>query len=104
METQDRRGTGDTWNVIKAVRDIADAREIPMAEVALAWVHDRPGVASTILGTRTVTQLETNLRAVGLHLTAEETALLGSVSDPHATDYPYGPMGIEQCARTIASQ
>jgi aryl-alcohol dehydrogenase-like predicted oxidoreductase len=43
----------------------------------LAWVHDRPGVASSILGTRTVTQLETNLGAVGLHLTAEETTLLG---------------------------
>ncbi len=104
MEAWDRRGTEQTWNVIEAVQHIADAREISMAEVALAWLHDRPGVTATILGARTVTQLETNLRAVGLHLTADETALLDSVSDPHVSDYPYGPMGLEQRHRTIAKQ
>jgi aryl-alcohol dehydrogenase-like predicted oxidoreductase len=103
MEAWDRRGTDKTWNVIKTVQKIADLREISIAEVALAWVHDRPGVTATILGTRTVTQLETNLLAVGLHLTAEETAMLDSASDPHATDYPYGSLGIEQRHRTIAN-
>ena len=33
-----------------------------MAEVALAWVTNRPGVTSTILGARTLEQLEDNLR------------------------------------------
>jgi aryl-alcohol dehydrogenase (NADP+) len=101
MEAWDRRGTEQTWNVIEAVQRIADQRAISMAEVALAWVHDRPGVTSTILGARTVAQLEANLRAVGLHLDADETAALDAVSDPHVTDYPYGPMGVEQRNRTI---
>ena len=35
-----------------------------MAQVALAWVTDRPAVTSTILGARTLDQLDDNL-AVG---------------------------------------
>ena len=73
-----------------------------MAEVALAWVTDRPAVSSTILGARTVDQLEANLRAAGLHLTEEETSALDAASDPRAVDYPYGEMGVEQRGRRLA--
>ena len=73
-----------------------------MAEVALAWVTDRPAVTSTILGARTVAQLEANLRAAGLHLTREETSALDAASGPHAVDYPYGEMGAEQRDRRLA--
>jgi aryl-alcohol dehydrogenase-like predicted oxidoreductase len=73
-----------------------------MAEVALAWVTDRPAVTSTILGARTMGQLETNLRAAQLHLTEAETAALDAASDPHVTDYPYGELGIDQRARTLS--
>ena len=45
-----------------------------MAQVALAWLHDRPAVTSVILGARTLDQLDDNLGAAGLHLTPEETA------------------------------
>ena len=102
MEAWDRRGTERTWNIVEAVQRIADARGITMAEVALAWVHDRPAVTSTILGARTVAQLDTNLRAAGLHLTVDETAELDTASDLHVADYPYGRMGIEQRDRVIA--
>jgi aryl-alcohol dehydrogenase-like predicted oxidoreductase len=59
-----------------------------MAEVALAWVNDRPAVSSTILGARTLDQLEANLRSAELRLTAAETAALEAASDPHPVDYP----------------
>ncbi len=72
-----------------------------MAEVALAWVTGRPAVSSTILGARTLSQLETNLRAAGLHLTPAETATLDAASNPHPVDYPYGELGVEQRARTL---
>lgn len=101
MEAWDRRGTAHTWDVIEAVQGVAEARGVSMAEVALAWVTDRPGVTSTILGARTTDQLEANLRAAGLHLTAEETAALDEASDPRPVDYPYGPMGIDQRNRSI---
>jgi aryl-alcohol dehydrogenase-like predicted oxidoreductase len=101
MEAWDRRGTDRTWDVIDGVQRIAEGRGVSMAEVALAWLTDRPGVASTILGARTLDQLETNLRAAGLHLTDAETAVLDQASDPHAPDYPYGELGVDQQSRTI---
>jgi aryl-alcohol dehydrogenase (NADP+) len=59
-------------------------------------------VTSTILGARTVEQLEANLRAAGLHLSEEETAALDAASDPRAVDYPYGEMGLDQRDRRLA--
>src|SRR5712691_11904683 len=102
MEAYDRRGTQRTWEVIGAVQKVADERGVSMAEVALAWVTDRPGVTSTILGARTIGQLETNLRAADLRLTEAECAALDAASNPQATDYPYGEMGAEQRDRRLA--
>src|ERR1700745_781636 len=101
MEAYDRRGTERTWHVIDAVQKVAEDRGVSMAEVALAWVTGRPAVSSTILGARTLDQLEANLRAADLHLTVAETAALDAASDPHPTDYPYGELGVEQRARTL---
>jgi aryl-alcohol dehydrogenase (NADP+) len=101
MEAWDRRGTARTWDVIEAVQRVAEARGVSMAEVALAWVTDRPGVTSTILGARTTDQLEANLKAAGLHLTDAETGALDDASDLRPTDYPYGPLGIDQRNRTF---
>ena len=101
MEAWDRRGTDRTWDVIDAVQRIAEGRGVSMAEVALAWLTDRPGVTSTILGARTLDQLDTNLKAAGLHLTEAETAVLDEASDLQAPDYPYGTLGIDQRSRAL---
>jgi len=102
MEAFDRRGTERTWAIVEAVQQVAEARGVSMVEVALSWVTNRPGVTSTILGCRTQDQLETNLRAADLVLSADETATLDQVSDLAATDYPYGPLGVEQRSRSLA--
>ena len=102
MEAYDRRGTQRTWHVIDAVQKIAGQRGVSMAEIALAWLSDRPAAASTILGARTTGQLETNLRAADLHLSPAETAALNAASDPQPTDYPYGELGVEQRSRRLA--
>ncbi|GAB2607828.1 oxidoreductase [Paractinoplanes abujensis] len=101
MEAYDRRNVARTWDVVEAVQRVAEARGVSMAEVALAWVTDRPAVTSTILGARTLDQLDANLKAAGLHLSAEETAALDEASDPRPNDYPYGPLGIDQRGRSI---
>jgi aryl-alcohol dehydrogenase-like predicted oxidoreductase len=101
MEAWERRGTERTWDIIDAVQSIAESRDVSMAEVALSWVTDRPGVTSTILGARTTEQLETNLRSARLQLTAAETAVLDGASDLHAPDYPYGDLGEDQRSRSI---
>src|SRR3954452_11505437 len=75
MEGYDRRSTVDrTWDVVDAVGEVAKARGVSMAQVALAWVRDRPAVTSVILGARTMDQLDDNLAAAGLQLSAEETS------------------------------
>jgi aryl-alcohol dehydrogenase-like predicted oxidoreductase len=102
MEAYGRRSTVQrTWDVVDAVRAVAEARGCSMAQVALAWLVDRPAVTSVILGARTLEQLEHNLGAADLHLTEEETARLDAASDPAPADYPYGGPGIEQRGRKI---
>jgi aryl-alcohol dehydrogenase (NADP+) len=90
QEAWDRRNTEPTWAVIEAVQEIAAALGASMAQVALAWVTGRPAVTSTILGTRTVEQLDDNLGAGRLELEPEQVARLDDVSDPGLPSYPYG--------------
>ncbi len=102
VEAYDRRSVQQrTWDVIDAVESIAEARGVSMAQVALAWLVDRPMVTSVILGARTLEQLEDNLGAAGLHLTEEETERLDAASDPAPADYPYGGPGTEQRSRKL---
>jgi aryl-alcohol dehydrogenase-like predicted oxidoreductase len=102
VEAYDRRSSVErTWDVIDAVREVAEGRGVSMAQVALAWLVDRPGVTSVILGARTEEQLADNLGAADLHLTEEETARLDAASDPGAADYPYGGPGLDQRDRRL---
>jgi aryl-alcohol dehydrogenase-like predicted oxidoreductase len=103
VEAYNRRGLAErTWDVVDAVRAIAKQRGDSMAQVALAWLSARPAVTSVILGARTLEQLDDNLAAADVHLSAEETERLDAASDPGAADYPYGGPGNEQRGRHIA--
>ena len=102
VEAYGRRSAQErTWAVVDAVRTVADRRGVPMAQVALSWLVDRPAVTSVILGARTLDQLQGSLSAAGLHLDAEEIAVLDAASDPQPADYPYGGPGQEQRSRVI---
>jgi len=96
-----RNAEARTWDVLDAVRAVAEGRGVTMAQVALSWLVDRPAVTSVILGARTVDQLIDCLGAAGLHLTGEEAARLDAASDPGAADYPYGGPGQEQRSRRL---
>jgi aryl-alcohol dehydrogenase-like predicted oxidoreductase len=102
VEAYDRRNVDRTWNVIDAVQKIAESRGVSMAQVALAWVTDQPAVTSTILGARTLEQLDDNLGAADLHLDAEEMTSLDVASRTVVGDYPYGELGVQQRERKIA--
>jgi aryl-alcohol dehydrogenase-like predicted oxidoreductase len=103
VEAYDRRGrTERTWDVVDAVRAIATADNNTMAQVALAWLLARPAVTSVILGARTLEQLDDNLAAVDVQLSAEDIERLDLASDPGAADYPYGGPGTDQRSRQIA--
>ena len=95
VEAYDRRSTSErTWDVIDAVRAVADgARRVAWRRSRWPGWSTGPAVTSVILGARTIEQLEDNLGAAGLHLSAEETARLDAASDPAPADYPYGGSG-----------
>jgi aryl-alcohol dehydrogenase-like predicted oxidoreductase len=103
MRIWNERGHSErTWQVIDAVRKVADSRGASMSQVAIAWVLGRPAVCSVILGARRMDQLDDNLAAGDLRLTGEELRLLDAASDPGAPDYPYGERGQTQRDRRIS--
>ena len=68
------------FDCIDAMRQIADARGVSVARIALAYVLNKRFVMSVIIGAKTVEQLDDNLAATGIHLTEEEMATLDTVS------------------------
>ena len=68
------------YDVIDAMALIANAHGVSVARVALAWLLQRPGVMSVIIGAKSVEQLDDNLAAVKLTLTPEQVATLDAVS------------------------
>lgn len=90
-----------TWRIIGALQDVSETLGVSMAQVALAWLADRPAVTSVILGARTREQLADNLAAAGLKLDAENTQKLTDASAPEIADYPYGKGGVNQRHRKI---
>ena len=62
------------------LRRLAEARGVSPAQMALAWLLAQPVVSSVIIGAKRVDQLDDNLAAVGLALTADELAELDKVS------------------------
>lgn len=102
MEAYDRKAASDrTWRVLDAVASVAAETGASAAQVALAWLVDRPAVTSVILGARTVEQLEANMAAAELTLTPEQRAALDDASAVQAPDYPYGELGVEQRSRRL---
>ncbi len=94
VEAYDRRSRAErTWHVLDAVQSVAEEIDASMAQVALAWLVDRPAVTSVILGARSMVQLEDNLGAADLRLSVEHVERLDTASDPQPADYPYGEPG-----------
>ena len=62
--------------VIAAVRRVAESRGLPMAQVALAWLLQQPGVTAPIIGATKLPQLDDAIAAIDVVLSAEECALL----------------------------
>jgi aryl-alcohol dehydrogenase-like predicted oxidoreductase len=68
------------WKCIDAMRDVAGAHGVSVARVALAYVLAKPFVMSVIIGAKTMEQLDDNLDAVKLELSADEMKKLDEVS------------------------
>jgi aryl-alcohol dehydrogenase-like predicted oxidoreductase len=91
------------WAILDAVRAVADEHGATPNQVAYSWIANRPGVVAPIMGARTLEQLESNLTAADLELSAEAIVRLDEVSAPTPNDYPYGPFGVKQRDRYVES-
>jgi len=81
-EAPARRAIERNFRVVDAAEEIAAARGVPVAAVALAWLIGVDGVAAPIVGARTPEHLEDALAAADLDLTAEERARLEAPAPP----------------------
>ncbi len=96
--TQTKRATTDRYNktmyeqtegnapgVVAAVEAVAKARGVPMAQVAMAWVLQNPGITAPIVGASKLSHVEDAVAAEALTLSADEVAQL---------EAPYQPMAV----------
>jgi aryl-alcohol dehydrogenase-like predicted oxidoreductase len=77
---------GNAQGVVAAVETVAKARGLPMAQVAMAWVLQKPGVTSPIVGASKLSHVEDAIAAEALTLSADELAQL---------ETPYQPMAVQ---------
>jgi aryl-alcohol dehydrogenase-like predicted oxidoreductase len=71
----------ESGQIVDAVAIAAQGMNVSLAEIALAWVRDRPGVVAPIVGARTTGQLRTALASEDLELPTELVQALDDVSD-----------------------
>jgi len=68
------------FDIIDVMQEIAVAKDVTVAQVALGWLLHQPVVTSVIIGAKRPEQLQDNLKAVDLKLTVNELAQLEAVS------------------------
>ena len=90
-----------TWRIIDGVAEVAAEIGATSAQVSLAWLEVQPAVTSVILGARSVKQLAENLSAADVQLSPEHLELLGALSSPVVSDYPYGEAAVAQRLRVV---
>ncbi len=70
------------WQILDALKTVAAELDRPPAQVALAWTLARAVVASTLIGASKVSQLEGNIAATEIRLSADVMKRLDEASAP----------------------
>jgi aryl-alcohol dehydrogenase-like predicted oxidoreductase len=71
-----------TYTLIEELQKIARELNTSVSRVAISWVQHQPGVTSTIIGARTLEQLDDNLAATDVQLEPTQLARLNELSKP----------------------
>ncbi|MEO0756645.1 MAG: aldo/keto reductase [Cyanobacteria bacterium J06648_16] len=86
--------TERNWQIVAELERVANELDRSMAQVAVNWAVNRPGVASVLVGATKLYQLEDNLGALEFEIPAELQQRLDAVSQPEAR-FPYTFFGDE---------
>ncbi|CAB4373360.1 unnamed protein product [Rhizophagus irregularis] len=77
------------WKILDEVIAISEEIDRSPVQVALNWVQQKPSITSSLIGARTVSQLEENLRSLEFKLTPEQMKRLDDVSKPNEVPFPH---------------
>jgi 1-deoxyxylulose-5-phosphate synthase len=75
--------TDEDTKIAQRVSDVAEARSLPMAQVALAWMLSKPVITAPIIGATKPQHLEDAVAALDVKLTPQEIQLLEEAYQPH---------------------
>jgi aryl-alcohol dehydrogenase-like predicted oxidoreductase len=78
----DSKFSDRNWTILEVLKAVASELDRPPAQVALAWVMARPGVASTIVGASKLSQVESNIAATEMTLSEKHLQRLNEASAP----------------------
>jgi aryl-alcohol dehydrogenase-like predicted oxidoreductase len=70
------------YDLVEKLREMASRHKATVAQIALAWLLAKPHVSTVLLGASKLNQLEDNLGAMNVSLTAEEVAELDKLTAP----------------------
>ncbi len=75
--------TDEDLTMMQRVYDVAEARGLPMAQVALAWLLSKPVITAPIVGATKPHHLDDAVAAVSIQLTPDEVRHLEEAYQPH---------------------
>ena len=77
------------YDLLAEVEALAVEKNCTPSQIALAWLIQQPGVTSSIIGPRTMAQLDDNLGAVSVVITEDDRNRLDAVAEPELAIVPY---------------
>ncbi|MCR8556087.1 aldo/keto reductase [Mucilaginibacter sp. BJC16-A38] len=91
-----------TYDIIDVATEVGKQHGVSIAEVSLAWVRQQKGVTSTIIGAKSIDQLNANIKSTELVLSADDLKKLDEVS-ALAREYPGWMVERQSADREIKS-
>lgn len=80
--------TDRNWKIVAELEQVAQEIGRSMAQVAVNWVVNQPGIGSVIIGATKLSQLEDNLKALEFQIPSELNDRLKTISQPEP-QFPY---------------
>lgn len=75
------------YDLVDVMKEIGQQYDASVAQVALAWVRQQPGVTSTIIGAKSIHQVKDNIQSINIQLSTADLMKIDTIS-PLPLQYP----------------
>jgi aryl-alcohol dehydrogenase-like predicted oxidoreductase len=82
-------GNDAAFDVVEALQKMASEKSCAISQLALAWVMQRDGITSPIIGPRTMEQFEDNMKAMEVKFTEQELKQIDEITPPGSMVVPF---------------